>query len=256
MASLESPPAGGDRNTGPALATMIIVFDVVAAISVIARLYVRSRVIKQVGIDDIFIVMSLVSVAYLIALKDLGSNTPIQLTWIVAGVFISFAIHNGLGRHVYYISLTPEFLADFTQVVKWQYLAEVLTSCSLFFARVSICLFLLRIFGPARYWRRILYCAMAFITLINISSIILVITQCRPLRKNWDPLVHGKCVSSAVLTFVGYYNGGKVFHRATHSKLNTPKGFQWSVTAYFQVCRSYVCGRSKCSQDSRQVSAC
>ena len=157
---------------------------------------------------------------------------------------------------MYYLSLTPESLAAFTQVVKWQYLAEILTSSSLFFARISICLFLLRIFGPARYWRRILYCAMAFITLINVSSIMMVITQCRPLRKNWDPLGDGKCVSSTVLIFIGYYNGGKVFHRATHSKLNTPKWFQWSVTAYFQACQSYVCGRFKCGQDSRQVSAC
>ncbi len=75
MASLESPPAGGDRNTGPALAATIIVFDVLATISVLARLYVRSRVVKKIGLDDVFIVMSLVSIAHLIELEYMGSLT-------------------------------------------------------------------------------------------------------------------------------------------------------------------------------------
>ena len=75
MASLESPPAGGDRNTGPALATTIIIFDILATISVLVRLYVRSRVVKQIGLDDVFIVMSLVSVAHLIKSGYLGSLT-------------------------------------------------------------------------------------------------------------------------------------------------------------------------------------
>ena len=148
------------------------------------------------------------------------------MTWIVAGAFIAFAIRHGLGRHLYYLSLTPEFLADFTQALKWQYLTEWVTAFSLFFTRISICLFLLRIFGAIRYWRRILYCAIAFMTLTNISSIILVMTQCTPMRKSWDPLVHGKCVSSGAVTFTAYYNGGKLSHKPTCSKLNTPQWFQ------------------------------
>lgn len=77
MASLESPPAGGDRNMGPALATTLIIFDVMATIFVLARMYVRSRVVKQIGLDDVFIVIGLVSVANLIKLEDLGSLTPL-----------------------------------------------------------------------------------------------------------------------------------------------------------------------------------
>lgn len=178
------------------------------------------------------------------------------MTWIVAGVFIAFAIHHGLGRHIYYLSLTPGFLADFNQAMKWHFFAEMSTFFSLFFTRISVCLFLLRIFGASPYWRWTLYCAIAFIAVTNTSSITILIAECRPLRRNWDLSVPGKCVSSTVKTFTAYYNAGKLFYRSTHSKLNTPKWFQWSVTAYLQVCQSYVCGRSKCGQDSRQVSAC
>ena len=75
MASLKSPPAGGDRNRGPALATTIIIFDVLATMSVLARMYVRSRIVKQIGLDDVFIVLSVVSIARLMKLTQLGSLT-------------------------------------------------------------------------------------------------------------------------------------------------------------------------------------
>ena len=117
---------------------------------------------------------------------------------------------------MYYLARTPEFLADVTQVMKWQFLGEFLLCFSLFFTRISICLFLLRIFGALPHWRRILYYVIAFITLTNILSMIVVITQCRPLRKNWDPLVHGKCVSPAVVTFAAYFYGGELSHRYIH----------------------------------------
>ena len=149
--------------------------------------------------------------------KTIGlPDTPNQIAWIFASAFGALAIHFGLGRHVYYLSLSPEFLADLTQVTKWQFLGEFLLCISLFFTRISICLFLLRIFGAMPHWRRILYYVIAFMTLMNISSMMVVITQCRPLRKNWDPLVHGKCVSPAVVTFAAYFYGGELSHRYTH----------------------------------------
>lgn len=185
MASLESPPAGGDHNRGPALATTIIIFDVLATISVLARMYVRSRIVKQIGLDDVFIVLSLT-------------------TWIVAGAFIAFAIRHGLGRHAYYLSPTPDLSADFTQAWKWQLLTEWESAFSLLFTRISVCLFLLRIFGAVRQWRRILYCALAFITVTNIPFAIIVITECAPMRKSWDPSIHGKCVSRGVVEFAAY----------------------------------------------------
>ena len=148
------------------------------------------------------------------------SDASTQMTWIVAAVFAVFAIHHGLGRHMYYLSLTPEYLIDYGQIAKWQFLSEISTAISLFFTRISISLFLLRIFGAIRYWRLILYYTMAFIALMNISSITVILIQCRPLKKNWEPLVQGNCVGPTVMTFAIYYNGGKLFHRTFHSKLN------------------------------------
>ena len=67
MASPVSPPAGGDRNRGPALATTTISLDILATTFVLVRLYVRSRVVKQLGLDDFFIIMALVSIAHAVS---------------------------------------------------------------------------------------------------------------------------------------------------------------------------------------------
>ena len=127
---------------------------------------------------------------------------------------------------MYYLSLTPEFLADVIQFAKWLFFGEFLVSFSSFFARVSICLFLLRMFGAIHTWRRILYYATTFIILINIANIMTVIIQCRPMRKNWDSSVHGKCLGPAGLTSAAYIYGGKLSHRSTHCKLKTRKWAQ------------------------------
>ena len=157
---------------------------------------------------------------------------------------------------MYYLSLTPEFSANIIQVLKWEFVGELLFAFSSFFTRVSICLFLLRMFGAIQIWRRILYCATTFIILMNLSNISTVIITCRPMRKNWDSSIHGKCLSSAGLASAGYVNSGKLSHRSSHCKLKTRKRVQCSVIGYSQVYRSYVCGRSKCGQESRQVFAC
>lgn len=79
------------------------------------------------------------------------------------------------------------------------------------FIRISICLFLLRLFGNKKRWRWALYSIMAFVTATNLSSAAVFLSECRPLKKVWDPSVPGTCVSSGTVVFAGYYNGGKIF---------------------------------------------
>ena len=53
------PPADGDRNRGPTLAAIIIVFHVIATLFVLTRLFVRYRITQKLWLDDLCI-----SVAY------------------------------------------------------------------------------------------------------------------------------------------------------------------------------------------------
>ena len=133
------------------------------------------------------------------------------MIWITAAPFSAFAIRAGLGRHEYYLSLTPELLLQLVQVSKWQFRSEILGNFSLFVTRLSVCLFMLRIFGTLNQWKRILYIVTGFITITNLSSLSILLAECRPLSKNWNPLIPGKCVSPAVINFEAYYNGGGLF---------------------------------------------
>ena len=54
-----SPPADGDRNRGPTLAAVIIVFHVIATLFILTRLFVRYRITQKLWLDDLCI-----SVAY------------------------------------------------------------------------------------------------------------------------------------------------------------------------------------------------
>ena len=92
--------------------------------------------------------------------------------------------------------------------MKWRFLATALAPFAFLFTRISICLFLLRVFGVVPNWKRILYCVIAFMTITNLPFAIIVITQCKPISKTWDPLVHGKCVSLVTVKLAVYGSGG------------------------------------------------
>jgi len=77
------------------------------------------------------------------------------------------------------------------------------------FTKISICFFLLRAFGIKKTWRWILYSIMIFATITNISSAAIVLAQCQPVQKLWNPLLPGTCWSPHTEVAIGDYNGGK-----------------------------------------------
>ena len=103
-----------------------------------------------------------------------------------------FEIRNGLGRHVYYLSQHQHTLEQLIEATKLQYINQIVTILGLMFIRISISVFLLRIFGlgTKRWWRWSLYLIMGITILTSLSSAIIVLTQCRPLPKLWNPLIH------------------------------------------------------------------
>ena len=58
--ALQTPPSGGDRNRGWLLIVIAIIFNTTGTILVLARLYLRSHIKKNLGFDDLFIVLGLV----------------------------------------------------------------------------------------------------------------------------------------------------------------------------------------------------
>ena len=57
---LPSPPKYGDHNRGSSILVTETIFVAIGTVLVLARLYVRSRIIRSLGLDDLFIVLGLV----------------------------------------------------------------------------------------------------------------------------------------------------------------------------------------------------
>ena len=118
-------------------------------------------------------------------------------------------VHYGLGRHQFYLELSPELSLQLSQVRKFGYISKVLLILTSMFTRVSICLFLLRIFGTRRSWKWGLYGILAFSVATNISGASSILMQCSPVQKAWHQWMPGTCRSLNTRLSTNYYNGGK-----------------------------------------------
>lgn len=100
-------------------------------------------------------------------------------------------------------------LNDFIHAEKLLALALPVGIFSGLFSRVSICLFLLRIFRSVKAWRWGLYAIMTYAMIAVIPTFIILIAHCQPIRKQWDPLSPGTCWPPVVLSRTSYVYGGK-----------------------------------------------
>ena len=132
-----------------------------------------------------------------------------QIFSIITLAFDFCQVHYGVGRHQYYLSLTPQSLQRLSQAVKWQYISQPVVIISTMFTKVSICFLLIRVFGIKKSWRWGLYSIMTFATVTNISSAAIVLAQCQPVQKLWNPLLRGTCWTPHTEVAIGDYNGGK-----------------------------------------------
>ena len=95
-----------------------------------------------------------------------------------------------------------------TLAVKYLFISIIGTVLTAMFTKISICLFLLRIFDRKRYWRWGLYSIVVVTVVTQLAVPVNVLVQCRPTQKLWNPRIPGKCWSSHVrVYFIGYFNG-------------------------------------------------
>ena len=76
--------------------------------------------------------------------------------------------------------------------------------------KISIALLLLRIFGTRRIWRWLIWAIMSFVSISILILAAMILSQCRPLRKIWNPEIPGSCWRSGVVINIAYFNGGKL----------------------------------------------
>ena len=96
------------------------------------------------------------------------------------------------------------------RAAKFVVLVRVIINLSTMFSRMSICFLLLRLNSSRKKWLDIvIYCIIGVVVVTGLSSAFLVVGECRPFKKSWDPSVPGDCWSVDTQLAFAYYNGGK-----------------------------------------------
>lgn len=75
-------------------------------------------------------------------------------------------------------------------------------------AKISVCLFFIRLVGAVKQWRILLSVQIFLMAALNLAFSMTTNLQCRPLGKLWDPSIPGECWDPSVQLNIGYFQGG------------------------------------------------
>ncbi|PSN63289.1 hypothetical protein BS50DRAFT_109155 [Corynespora cassiicola Philippines] len=150
----------------------------VALLFVFIRLFVRWRVVRLNGKEDVIICFALAAS-------------------LLSCVFMHLEVsYGGLGQH--FDTLTAD---EVTLFFKYSYFSIMCYNLSLSLTKFAIVFLCLRVFAPSD-WYKACVAVLAFITLYTLYIIIISITPCLPIHAYWDSTVQGWCFPNAVLWFV------------------------------------------------------
>ncbi|MCJ1251823.1 hypothetical protein MMC30_009061 [Trapelia coarctata] len=178
------PSSDGDSSRGLELLIPAGITVSAALILVSLRVYVRVKVVHKLGNDDLLIVVGMIFDILTMACLGLG-------------------VANGVGRHLSYLST-----GQAEAVAKWLLFGEVFWMATGTFTRISVAVFLLRIFKIMKLWRWGLYALISVTLVSGIFGLVIRLARCQPFALNWDRTIPGTCWPIMVLHVYGYLNGG------------------------------------------------
>ncbi|MCJ1314436.1 hypothetical protein MMC25_008118 [Agyrium rufum] len=151
-----------DRGQNLEIASLITASLCVA--SLVFRLLGRGPIVRNLGIDDLFILIATMST-------------------VVSTVFNVKQVAAGGGRHQYYLSVS-----QLIESTKYSTFSEVLVLWITALTKISICIFVMRIPNSQRL-KNFLLVVIAYLAVVNIVVIVVFLTQCRPIDALWNPIV-------------------------------------------------------------------
>ena len=222
------PPRENRGNAIGATNGVFLGFDLLL---VCLRVYVRTKVIKTFGWDDIFMIVALV--------RSMLCDHTLLLSWLIYQItaFIAMSIeaaatHNGLGQHIVY--LRPE---QASLVAKWNRIGQMPWVISNMFIKLSISVFLYRIFATKSSSKRALYPIIILNIIGNLASFTTILSQCTPVSKLWNPSIPGKCWNPKKQLDIGIFQGCKFLSLA---RLHNWHWKQLSLHSVILLLRSYL----------------
>ncbi len=203
------PNPTGDQDKGWALVAVCWAFVICAFTTTVLRIWIRSRLTRNLGWDDWVMVFAMVCLALHSSHETLATDI-IQFTTIIGAGFVTAGVVNGLGRHEYYLTPSQRRVSRVLGWADW-----IQTFITLALVKISICLFLLRIV-ESRNIKRGMYALIGFTTLFTAICVFLFLGVCRPIKAYWDVGVDGKCLSNQQVEAIIIAQGSK-----SHCRRNT-----------------------------------
>lgn len=130
----------------------------------------------------------------------------LQALSILGTILIVQMVVNGVGRHMYYLPIEHIVNAGlYFVIVEITYIVAIVS------VKCSVCLFLLRIMarGTSKRLPWFLYSLMAVMAVLSIATTIVILLQCTPPARQWDPRVKGTCRSYPKRSGIGYAQMGR-----------------------------------------------
>ncbi|QGA17658.1 hypothetical protein EYB26_005333 [Talaromyces marneffei] len=201
-----------DVNRASELLVPTILTTIIAFIVTALRIYVRVRVIKLLDWDDFFNVLGMAT------------------TFVVMGLVIG-GTSNGIGRHIQFLEKDMEAA---TYSIMLMRIAEFMLIISTVFVKISISLFLKRLFPTSKRWKFFFWAFIVFNTLTSLVDAAVIFPQCTPVELNWNKAVEGHCWSDAAINALGIAQGS--IAAATDFILSIlPMVFLWNIKIIWRV---------------------
>ena len=125
---------------------------------------------------------------------------------LAATATLSRAVHYGLGSHQNTLSITN---AEKALELQWIYQPLQVTATTI--SRVSVAIFIIRLFPTKQLMKRFLIVLTAVNAIVGIVGFTLIFTQCTPWRKLWMTNTPGYCSSPEIQKEIVLLKAGECF---------------------------------------------
>ncbi|KAH8425084.1 uncharacterized protein LDX57_002832 [Aspergillus melleus] len=182
MSDIAHPAGAGlpDENQGPRILAATTIATGCAFITVLARVYVRLFIIRNVGLDDYTMIITM-------ALSLAG--------WAI----IIPEVQYGAGRHTAYVLDTA------TTATHLNFATQAIYMWAIGLVKISIGLFLLR-FAPRKGYKIFIWVVIVLMFLYTAICFFTLIFQCKDIRTIWDQSVKSECLQPPQLLALSYTN--------------------------------------------------
>ncbi|KAL1841475.1 hypothetical protein VTJ49DRAFT_7030 [Mycothermus thermophilus] len=181
--AMPPPPSNPAENDGPRILGATLAVTTIAVLSSIARIYVRTSMIRNFGLDDFFMTF-----ATLLVIVEQG---------IVIG-----SVHHGAGRHMG--DIEP---SDIMMGMKLNFISQILYLFGICFVKLAVGAMLLRI-ASVGFYKRLIIGVMIFMSVYTVGCFFTLVFQCTDIRAMWDPVVQAQatCWTPQTLQALSYTN--------------------------------------------------